>query len=520
MSKSQSERNKRRIAAGKKKWNRRRTQLFVFLLSAFCVAGCLIPLRPTRSESEKRDLAAFPKITLAGVWDGSFFRDFSLWYGDTFPGREDMIHTQSQLKELYGLRRQEIHGTASKGDEIPEIGTRPAGQNVISGIPGGEPAGNTSGQDANAPGQDGSTPGQANAPGQNGSTSGQGNAAGGSGLPGDPSTAQADPSKAGQETTAEALPETPETTQAQGDGTIFEIEEEVGSLYIANHRAFEIYGFSRAGAEAYASMLNTVKQMLGEGVQVYDLVVPSSFGVCLSEEVQEELGASDQRSAIRYTHSLIDTSVHVVDLMDLLVSHNAEYIYFNTDHHWTTLGAYYAYQQFCREKGITAHSLDQFETMEFPGFLGTYYYEAEQPRSLAENPDTVTAYIPMGTNEETYYDENWQEYHWYVVSDVSDYSAGNKYSCFIGGDNPLTEIHNPAIQDGSACLVIKESYGNAFVPFLVDHYQHIYVVDYRYYKGESLSTFAPAHGVTDVIYLNYVDAILESRSEKMLALWQ
>ena len=101
---------------------------------------------------------------------------------------------------------------------------------------------------------------------------------------------------------------------------------------------------------------------------------------------------------------------------------------------------------------------------------------------------------------------------------MSDSSAGLKYNCFIGGDNPYTEIYNPTITDGSSCVIIKESYGNAFVPFLVDHYQTIYVIDYRYYQG-NLTQFIQEHGVNDLIFLNNADALSERNSETILGLF-
>ena len=105
-----------------------------------------------------------------------------------------------------------------------------------------------------------------------------------------------------------------------------------------------------------------------------------------------------------------------------------------------------------------------------------------------------------------------------MVTDVSEYGAGLKYNSFIGGDNPYTEINNPAITDGSSCVVVKESYGNAFVPFLVDHYQTVYVIDYRYYTG-NLTQFIQERGVDDLLFLNNADALSERNSATMLALF-
>ena len=95
---------------------------------------------------------------------------------------------------------------------------------------------------------------------------------------------------------------------------------------------------------------------------------------------------------------------------------------------------------------------------------------------------------------------------WDVIYDVSNYRAYAKYSTFIAGDNPYTVIKNDNLKHGSSCVVVKESFGNAFVPFLVDHYEKIYVVDYRYWQGNVVK-LAKEKKVDDVIFLNNLSMI-------------
>jgi hypothetical protein len=103
----------------------------------------------------------------------------------------------------------------------------------------------------------------------------------------------------------------------------------------------------------------------------------------------------------------------------------------------------------------------------------------------------------------TYWDENGNKYKSSVINDGSRYSTSLKYCAFIAGDNPYTIIRNRKIKDGSRCVVIKESYGNTFVPYLADHYQTVYVVDYRYWKG-SIASLVKKKGIQDVIFLNNI----------------
>ena len=84
-------------------------------------------------------------------------------------------------------------------------------------------------------------------------------------------------------------------------------------------------------------------------------------------------------------------------------------------------------------------------------------------------------------------------------------AVGSQYNCFLLGDHALSEIHNETKADGSSVLVVKESFGNAFVPFLVDSYEYVYVVDARYYDGD-LTAFVTERGIRDVIFINNLSA--------------
>ena len=94
---------------------------------------------------------------------------------------------------------------------------------------------------------------------------------------------------------------------------------------------------------------------------------------------------------------------------------------------------------------------------------------------MKKNPDTIYAYEPIGTNDMTYWNDDGSEQKWNVIMDVNGWDKGTLYSTFVGGDTPMAVIENPKVTDGSTCVVMKESYGNAFIPFLVDHYSTIYI---------------------------------------------
>lgn len=294
--------------------------------------------------------------------------------------------------------------------------------------------------------------------------------------------------------------------------------EQAGTVYIAGDRAFSLYGFDAQGATNYCAMLNELAADLKGSATIYDILAPTGIAVLLDEEMQTKVGSASQEEAFQYIADNLDEQVDFVPVLETLQKHNSEYLYFKTDHHWTADGAYYAYRQLMKAKGEEPSSLDTYTKKEYAGFLGSFYASSNQSEILANNADTVVAYVPQ-VNEVTYTDANGQEQQGAVVADADSYSEENKYLCFIAGDEPFETIENPNIDDDSSCLVIKESYGNAFVPFLVNSYHTVYVVDYRYYSGTALTDYVKDNEIKDVIFLNTANAINTSAINLMYSVW-
>lgn len=313
----------------------------------------------------------------------------------------------------------------------------------------------------------------------------------------DPATVSAAPS-----TTPAVVSQTPSPSPSEEpleDGTVHETGEMQGTIYITDNAGYGLYYFTQDGADAYVRTMNQVYENVKDKVNLYVMMAPISAGVMLDQAVLDDMGCSNEGDAINYVYSQLNPGIHTVSVYENLRKHNAEYLYYHTDHHWTQLGAYYAYEMFCEEKGIEPHKLEDFETIEFEGFLGTFYSNSNQSPELEANPDTVVAYIPNGTNDMTMIMQDGIEYDWRIINDVSDYPSSELYATFAGGDQPYAYAHNETITDGSAVLVIKDSYGNAFIPWLVDHYEHIYWIDFRY-TSNTISQMVEDHNVQDVIY--------------------
>ena len=436
-------------------WTGFRIFLFFAVLGGMAALGLCLPLRPTYSESEKRELAKFPAFSASALFSGRYFDDISTWYADTFPLRELWVNADSIRQSTFGLRFSHIQGSVESGDEIPDVPTGPS-----------KPSAGTASSTASTT----------------------------------VATATSAPTQTTTPATAPPIDEPdPGLDRTQSFGAVLQIGD----------TAYEYYNFNRAVADRYAAMLNKAGDTLSGKARVFALIPPNSMGIMLPDSMRNKINSSDQEKATRYIFSQLSGNVTGVPVYEALTAHRNEYIYFRTDHHWTATGAYYGYAELMRAMGKTAAPLDSYETKEFTGFLGTFYADTKKPAAMEKHPDTVVAYLPKGDTLLHYTDRNGKTYAWPLIHDVSDYPKGLKYSCFMAADNPYTRIENRSLTDGSACVVIKESYGNALVPFLTDQYQTVHVIDYRYY-GKTLSRFLASESVQDVIFINNISATRSS----------
>lgn len=451
--------------------------VFYFVLFATAFLSLLLPLRPTYSDFEKRELTKFPEFSLEALWSGDYFSQIDLWFSDTFPFRDNLITLNSYLKNLYGVQPVQVSGNLEEGDAIPTAPTRPSGSTSES---------------PSQPAEEPSSPALE------------------SGILSEESSAEESsvPSAESSAPDTSSAPESSEEPPPERDVSN-EVTQSLGAVLIVGDAGYEYYNFSQSTATQYIDLINHTAQTLSGKATVYDMIVPTSMDILLPESFRAGINTSSQKDAIDYFYGSFSDSVRTIPVYDTLRAHSDEYIYFRTDHHWTALGAYYAYVPFIEATGRQPLELSAFETRSFDGFLGAFYSDTGKNPALAQNPDTVTAYVPPVDADLTFTDRDGNQRDWPIISDVSSWAASSKYSTFIGGDNPYTVIHNNELTDGSSCLVIKESYGNAFIPFLVSHYQTVHVIDYRYWSG-NIPDFVTQNGVQDVLFLNNISATRNS----------
>lgn len=189
----------------------------------------------------------------------------------------------------------------------------------------------------------------------------------------------------------------------------------------------------------------------------------------------------DQRQLLSQVKEAVGEE-RVIDLFPILEEHREEPVYYRTDHHWTTLGAYYAYLEWARKVGYPPRSYDPKDLQTVSDtFLGTLHSRINLPMEA----DTIQIF-PRTNNRKVKitYDFAKEDDSYYVPS----YLEGkNQYGYFLDDNHAFIEIETAYAANGKELFIIKDSYANSLIPILAPHYEKIYVLDLRYYNGSLFS---------------------------------
>ena len=455
----------------------------VFLVLLSFGAYSLIDKDDDISQAENRGLAQKPKFTLSSFLNGEFMQELDTYYTDQFPLRDHLMTLNASLNKFYLFSG----GSGDSGGTIIIETTGNAGEGGIGSVAPGTETGDPSGTETGTGTQE--QPGTATDP----TTPEQGGES-------DPTVPEEDPAF-----------EDPKDAQT------------VASMLVSDGRAMELVTRNDAVMEIYADAVNSLAEVMGPDVQTYSLLTPNSTQFYATADIRDG-ESTNQKDMIEDIYAMMDSDIITVDAYSKLRSHIDEYIYFRTDHHWTQLGAYYAYTGFCEAAGLEAVDLDEFETglvscteTGSTTFLGTLYNSvagssATAAQAMAANPDTLTYYYPVVGCDATAYtslEAGGVLYGAYngVTTVARQTWDSYLYMAFIGGDQPI-EIIETDVDNDKVVMVLKESYGNAFVPFLTSHYSKVVIVDPRKFNTSDtpalyLPDLAEVTGCTDLIVINY-----------------
>ncbi|MBR5559178.1 MAG: hypothetical protein IKU72_02910 [Oscillospiraceae bacterium] len=240
-------------------------------------------------------------------------------------------------------------------------------------------------------------------------------------------------------------------------------------------------------------------------------VIPNSYEV-LSDKIPSAFPNVAQKPLIDEMYSRIDgENLSKLELLKPLQEHSGEYIYYRTDHHWTTLGAYYAYAEYVQSQGMTPVDLSQFKAYakEQPDFYGTYHSKAKLYNA---QPDVITWYdLPVA-------DVNIDGKEYDGMYDLSKLDIRDKYASFLWGNHGLTKIVvNEGVENPKRVMLIKDSYGNSLAPFLTANYDEVWVVDLRHvFSLSAVLQQAGEEPFDDVLLMyNYMNFVQDTNLAKL-----
>lgn len=437
-------------------------------LAFFAAMGAAMLLLPRSSDSvlEQRELAELPEYSAEAFKDGSYSAEMDAYFSDTVPFRDNLMVLSSALTSFTGFRSNNIKlhnvsiAEADKENEMPHL----------------EPMKNTDNASDNA---------NENSADGNSSDAVQG-------------LDSVDPAETDQ--TIQPVP----SAQSNTDDTVNITNN---GIAVVGTRALMLYGGNFTVGEDYAKVISQFKQELGRDVNVYSMVIPTSVEFYCPEDVKSL--TSSQLDNINNIYSHLTNGVKAVDAYTSIAMHTDEPIYLRTDHHWSSLGAYYAAGAFAEAAGVPFAELSEYDEHVIDGYVGTMY-SYTQDIAIKNNPEDFVYYVPKNVTTDTTY-QNYILGENNVITGIGsplkssfyiDFTKNKSmlYCTFMGGDAKITHV-NTSTKNGRKLAIFKDSYGNALPQFLFGSFEDIYVLDMRYFTYNAID-YLKEKGITDVLFAN------------------
>ncbi len=485
--------------------------LTVFAVIFFFIVAANIfqPERATVSTEENRELAKFPEFSFESLINGKFLLGIDNFISDTFIFRTELIDFSRKITSLWSantffgsgdndiifipsnvptetveldspLDLIEKDKTENKPDDTPEEDepTEPA----ISDTPDNPPEDKT---DDDTSTEDSTTKDPEI-------------------IPDIPEEENQTPDDITTEVTENTTPEEPQKAEEPvPDDNLSEIADPLGigepeflssGEIIYNGAVISIPYLVKNVAKYYSEVVSYYKYLFPDS-RVSVLCSPLSSAMVDAPSLKNKI--TDQNGMINTINGYLSEDINGINCFDELYSHRKEYLFFKSDHHWTSRGAYYAYVAFAESLGLKPTPIENFkEELLNPKWKGSAFSMTGDER-VKEFTDEVYAYIPTKKHTMTTYNSKGEVGN-YNSSIITGYAS---YSAFLEGDNAYTIINVPENPQDMTILVLKDSYGRAFIPYLVEHYGTIIVVDPRYIYF-NIYEHLKNYKLTDILFVN------------------
>lgn len=283
-------------------------------------------------------------------------------------------------------------------------------------------------------------------------------------------------------------------------------QKEINDVYICDDYLIEKFTNSVVDEKLLNQNMGFVNTFLSNHSNSYISLIPTSTEI-LGDKVSKYATNVNQLDLINQIYG----DNQNIDIYSELFEHNSEEIYYRTDHHWTSLGAYYAYVSICEKLGLSTIDLEDFNVEVIDNeFSGTIQSKV----NLDFGYDTLYKYTVKGLQPKykRVVDENFKEVS-NTLYDESKLETKEKYAVYIGGNSAITRIYSENIkEDKGRLLLIKDSYSHSLVPFLTNHYSEIVLIDLRYFNMSLNQFLQEENEFNDILLIWNLANFVENRT--------
>ena len=234
---------------------------------------------------------------------------------------------------------------------------------------------------------------------------------------------------------------------------------------------------------------------------MYFMLIPNSIYIN-KDKLPDNAKTFDQKEIINYFYNKLNSKIKKIDVTDVLLDNKDKYIFFKTDHHMTSLGAYLAYTKFCIQANMEPQKLKNFNReIVSKNFLGTFDSKAQIANQEADEIDIFFNEKNLNLKSVEYDNEITNS-----IFSTEYLTKKDKYSFFLNGNNAKVVVKTN-IKNGKKLLVIKDSYAHIMAQFLCQNYEEIHFIDPRYYKS-SLTEYTQENDITETLFIYNVSNLV------------
>lgn len=453
----------------------------MLLLGAFLFLFVFCVFLPRTTISTYDTLTPFPEFSFSALADGSYTAQLGAYFSDTVFGRDQIKVYFAQLSTWFG--KETVFVNEDGEEEILIGNTSDPNEDLSWDTTTSENIGNIFDESDMPHFNNSSNIEISDSSSSDGDETSEESSANNTSS----SPESQEPSKAPEESSEEEGPLDAELCEG---------------ILILGNRAIELY-YGDPNLNKLPRFADALKSFADKNpnIKVHSMLIPKSAAYYIYRSEQYGNLANRTLGDTNALKELLGNKVNTINIYEALEMHKSEEIYFRTDHHWTALGAYYAAEQFAKQLGLPFAALSTYEKNVRPGYLGTMDNYTKRHPNIHDHPEDFVTYVPKATYKATFYDQEFKNAfdRDSLFFKVSDSAVSSWYLTFIGGDSYAVQLKSEVCSNGRKLLVVKDSYGNALAPYLLDSFEEVYIVDARVFNV-NLNTFVAEHGITDVLF--------------------